>query len=176
MPRTVILPQELDEKLQALTSLREESNGVLLYRQRDNICSVRALYMTGLGSAGHVQSDSRKVEIVNRFFEKYPNYKYVKFHTHTIGTIRQYGDWYAEHFSKGDTDGYIEQLRDNSEFIAMLVTPKTKLLCGLDNPQLRVAEHSEDYERYHEAIEDMLKYTAEELGMEHERFRGTELK
>lgn len=41
-------------------------------------CRVDALYMTAVGTAGHVRADPQRMEIVNRFFENNPEYMFVK--------------------------------------------------------------------------------------------------
>ena len=175
MSRTIILPQEIEDKLQALTSLKEESNGILLYRRQGDLCPIEALYMTGVGSPGHVQADPEKMEVANQFFKTHSDYRCVKFHTHTKGTIAQFGEQYAREFSEKDIEGIQEQLHHDREFIAMLVTPEKRLLSGIDNPQLHIVDHSEDYEKNHEFVETSLKGIADDLEIGHERFRGTRL-
>jgi len=175
MPRKIILPRELEGRLKGLTSLKEESNGILLYRKRGDLCPIEAIYITGVGSPGHVQADPEKMEVANQFFQNYPDYRLVKFHTHTKGTVAQYGERYATKFSEGDIEGVKEQLRQDPEFISMLVTPEKTLLSGIDNPQLDIVERSEDYEKNHEFVETELKDIADDLEIGHERFKGTRL-
>lgn len=173
MSRVIVLPREIEKRLKILTSLKEESNGVLFYRNREGYCAVESIYMTGVGSEGYVQADSTKVRIINRFLEENPDYRFVKFHTHTKGTLVQFGEKYARQFSKGDISVIKEQFKHDPGFIAMLVTPETILLSGLDNPKLSVVENSETYEQNHENIELSLKKIADRPGIEQEKFKGT---
>lgn len=176
MPRTIIIPREIEDRLTDLTLLKEESNGVLLYRRKGDECPVEYMQMTGIGDEGHVQSDPRRIKMLNKFFQQNPDYRVIKFHTHTVGTIKKHGRKYARQFSGGDIDGIREYLKHDREFIAMLVTPETTLLSGWDNPQLRIVDRSEDYERNHHIIESSLNQISADLGIELERFRGTGFK
>jgi len=167
MTRTVILPRALDSKLDGFTELVEEVNGILLFRPRGETCPLESLFVTGVGSGddseGHVQADLRRVEVANAFFREFPDYKFVKFHTHSRGTIRRYGNYYANHFSSGDIESYTEQLRENRDFIALLATPETRLLMGIDNPTLRHAT----FERQAECqrlVDEALERISERLG------------
>ncbi|MGV8086247.1 MAG: hypothetical protein ACP5N1_01325 [Candidatus Woesearchaeota archaeon] len=173
MTRNVLLPNELDGRLDTLTNLVEEINGILLYRQNGIYCPIEALFMTGIGSAGHVQSQSDRMEIANEFFKRNPDYKFVKFHTHSRGTIEKFGSHYARHFSQGDIDGMKEQLRYDKNFMAMLVTPETKLLSGIDNPKLLVVDNSLEYINRSQIVSASLKNIAENLGYDLSKFRAT---
>ena len=165
MARKVLLPKEIDRKLDRLIELTEdEVNGVLLYRRKNDYCPIEALFMTGVGSEGHVQSQPERMEIVNEFFRRNPDYQYIKFHTHSKGTIARFGDYYARNFSQGDLDGIKEQLKDYKEFMAMLVTPETKLLCGIDNPELLVADDFPGYRNRNQAVIQALNVAAGNLG------------
>ncbi len=161
MSRIVVLPKDIERRLDTLAILDRETNGALLYRQRDDYCVVESLFMTGDGTERHVQSEPRRVEVVNGFLRAYPDYKYVEFHTHTRETIRKHGEYYAKHFSREDRKVIREQLRHDREFIAMLVTPETKLLSGVDNPSLVVDERYLDRSRY---INIILRKIAEGKG------------
>jgi hypothetical protein len=164
MARKVLLPREIDERLNNLTGLVEEVDGILLYRRQGDYCPIEALFMTGVGSAGHVQAQPDRMEVANEFFRRNPNYQYVRFHTHSKATIERFGDHYARHFSQGDIDGINEQLRDDRDFMAMLITPETKLLSGIDNPELRVVPDSESYKTRSQAINIQLNQIARHLG------------
>ena len=132
MARKIILPEEINEKLDNLADLVEETNGILLYRRRGNSCPVEGLFMTGVGNAGHVQAYPERIKIANEFFKRNLKYQFVKFHTHSKGTIRRFGDYYSRHFSPEDINGIEEQLRHDREFIAMLVK------CVLKNGKLKM--------------------------------------
>ncbi|MEK6921368.1 MAG: hypothetical protein AABX82_05770 [Nanoarchaeota archaeon] len=91
MTRKVLLPKELETRLNGLTSLVEEVKGVLFYRPQEEYCPLEAIFMTGVGTEGHVQANPGRLEVVNEFFGRNPDYHYVEFHTHCEGTIKKYG-------------------------------------------------------------------------------------
>ena len=142
--RIVLLPKALDARLDDLTAIEDEANGVLLYRRQggnsERYCPIVAVYMTAKGTSGHVQAEPQRIEVVNEFFQRHPDFHHVKFHTHSKGTIRQFGEYFAAHFSEGDIDNYREQLKHDSDFIGMVVTPSVKLLYAPDNPILKVVD------------------------------------
>ena len=138
MVRKVLLAREFDRTLDELAELNEEVNGILLYRPQRHYCPVEAIFMTGKGNVGHVRAEQERMDIANEFFSGNPDYLFVKFHTHSKGTIKRFGDFHATHFSEGDIESYDEQLKTNPEFIGMVVTPRTKLLYAPDNPTLRI--------------------------------------
>ena len=141
MTRIVLLPRQFDATLEELASLEQESNGILLYKRQGNFLPVEYIFMTGIGTGGHVQADQKRMDVANEFFKRNPAYNYVKFHTHSKGTGRQFGDYFATHFSAGDIETYREQLKENSDFIGMVVTPTTKLLYAPDNPTIGIVRH-----------------------------------
>lgn len=176
MPRTIILPQSIEKRLDQLTSLKEETNGVLLYEKIDDLCFVDYLYVTGVGTEGQVWSDPSRVKIVDHFFKLNPKYQFIKFHTHTLGTIRSFGEQYAREFSEGDIETIKKQLSHDKEYMAMLVTPETKLISGMDNPQLRIVEQSERCERNHKIIEAKINQIAVDINLPQEIFKGIKLR
>ena len=93
MARKVLLPREIDERLDNLTGLVKEIDGILLYRKQADYCPIEALFMTGVGSAGHVQAQPDRMEVANELFRRNPDYRFVKFHTHSKGTIEKFGDY-----------------------------------------------------------------------------------
>ena len=173
MARKVFLPRELDVRLTELTGLTEEVNGILLYKRQGDACSVDALFMTAVGSVGHVQADSERMKVANGFFEANPGYQFIKFHTHSRGTISTCGEYYARHFSQGDISGIREQLSHDGDFMAMLVTPEVKLLSGIDNPELVVVDNCSDYYNRSQVVSQSLKDVAERLGCDMSRLRAT---
>ena len=173
MTRKVLLPRELDGRLSNLTELTEEVDGILLYRRQDDFCPIEALFMTGVGSAGHVQAQPERMEVANEFFRRNPNYQFVKFHTHSKGTIERFGQYYARHFSQGDIDGIKEQLGYDKNFMVMLVTPETKLLCGIDNPELLIVNDFPGYQNRSQAVSQSLNVIAENLGYDISRLQAT---
>ncbi|MBU0958740.1 MAG: hypothetical protein KKB31_02215 [Nanoarchaeota archaeon] len=164
MVRKILLPKEMDEKLDNLAGLVEEVNGILLYKRMGDSCPVDGLFMTGVGNVGHVQASPERIEIANKFFRRNPGYQFIKLHTHSKGTIRRFGNYYARHFSQGDIDGIKEQLKHDRDFIAMLVTPEVKLLSGIDNPTLSVVEGFSGYQNRKSFVNQELKTIARNLG------------
>lgn len=166
MTRTVLLPRELERKLDKLAELDEETNGALFYRQEDTYCQLEQIFLTGVGDEGNVQASAERVMVVDKFLERNPDYGFVKFHVHSAGTIKRYGEKYAQEFSAGDLDGYKRHFKEDPRFIAMLVTPEIKLLCGIDNPVLKVVESFPGYLNRSRAVKEVLERIKRELGAE----------
>ena len=173
MARQVFLPRDMETKLNTLTGLVEEVNGILLYRPKGDCCPLEALFMTGIGSEGHVRSAPKRMEIVNEFFSKNPDYRFIKFHTHSKGTIEKFGNHYAQHFSQGDFDGIQEQLKHDRDFMAMLATPETKILYGIDEPELIVVDNSPIYQNRNRIVSEALNTIARNKGYDISSFRAT---
>lgn len=171
MSRTVLLPREYEVRLKTLTSLEQEVNGALLYRQQGNYCPIEANFMTAVGTAGHVRAEQERMDIANEFFRRNPEYRFVKYHTHSKGTIKRFGEHFAHNFSDGDIRSYEEQLGHDPDFIGMVVTPRAMLLYGRDNPQLRVVQGvpSEASRR----IDDELAEIARAMGHDLDGFQAT---
>lgn len=166
MKRKIILPKVLSDRLDELAKLENETNGVLFYRNRgnqENECPCEGIYITNVGTEGHVQAPADKINLINQFLQRNPEYRFIKFHTHTIGTIRRYGQHYATNFSEGDIAGIKAQLKAEREFIALLITPERKLISGIDNPELVVAERVLEYEMNHQRIHEQLQGIGREL-------------
>lgn len=88
MTRTVLLPKEIDGRLDNLTLLIEEVIGVLLYRRLGDYCPIEALLITGAGGReGRSEPIPERVKTVNEFFKRNPDYQFVEVHTHSRGTI-----------------------------------------------------------------------------------------
>ncbi len=165
MSRKVIISREINEKLDNFSQFEEEVNGVLLYKVRyPEICEVGSLFMTGVGTVGHVTSHPERVDIVNEFFRINPEYGYIKFHTHSIGTIQQFGDYYARHFSQKDIELMQKQIQSDDRFIAMLVTLEKKLLCGIDNPYLIIEDNTPLSIHKERSIDTSIRCIAKQLG------------
>ncbi|HTY44189.1 MAG TPA: hypothetical protein VMC80_03025, partial [Patescibacteria group bacterium] len=98
MKRTVVLPREIDRRLDNLTGLIEEVNGILLYRSAGEYCPIEQSFMLGVGSAGEVEPQRDRIEVANEFFRRNRDYKFVRFHTHSKGTIEKYGNYYSQNF------------------------------------------------------------------------------
>jgi len=176
MPRKIILPRDIEKRLRVLTMLKEESNGILLYQSRGDNCYVDSLYLTAIESPGHVQAMPERIKVANEFFARHVEYGCVKFHTHCRGTIKQFGRYYAQHFSEGDREVIKEQLAHDRDFIAMLVTPEVMLVSGIDGQTIEVVPGFPEYQERRRRVSAEIKKIARELGVEHERFTATELR
>lgn len=175
MSRVVILPKELDSRLDTLTSLKEEVKGVMFYRPLEKYCPLEYLFMTAVGNEGHVKVIPERLEVVNEFFRMNPTYHYVEFHTHSVGTINTYGQYYARNFSEGDKSSLQGKLNDDPNYLHLLVTPKTKLLWGSDNPELLIVDDFHNYDQRRSALELALKRVAHKLGYNFENLKATSL-
>ena len=164
MERIILLPKELEEKLDDLTRLKEKVNGDLFYRRQDKYCLVDGLFVTGVGSLRNVQSFPERTRIAEEFFKRNPEYSFAKFCTHSMGSIALFGSRYAQHFSASDIAGIRQLLRIDKDYIAVLVTPQTKLICGLDNPRLRIVTDMPGFQRRNEECHQSLNEIARELG------------
>lgn len=164
MARRVLLPHEIGIRLHRATNAIEEINGVLFYRAKGSDCPIESFFLTGVGNPGHVASKPERIEVVNEFLRRNPAYRFVKPHTHSVETIRQFGLYYVDHFFKGDFESYEDQLKHNPEFIGMLVTPRKMLLYGADNPRLEIVRDSQTYRLNNGVIHQELKDIAREMG------------
>lgn len=173
MARKVLLSKDIERRLDNLTGLTQEVDGILLYRRHGDYCPLEHIFMTGVGTEGHVQAHPERMEVANHFFRRNPHYQFVKFHTHSKDTIKRFGDYYARNFSQGDIDGTKEQLRYDRDFMAMLVTPETKLLSGIDNPELLVVNDFSGYQNRSQLISQVLKVIAENLGYDISKLPAT---
>ncbi len=171
MGRIVLLAREFNNTLERLAEANEEVNGVLLYRQQEEYCPVEAIFMTGVGTSGHVREEQGRIDLLNVFFRNNPDYRIVKFHTHSLGTIRDCGEYWADHFSSGDIALYKRHLVHNPELIGMVITPTTKLLYAPDKPTLRIVNGfpSEANQRIHRELRDI----AGELGYDMDKLKAT---
>lgn len=138
--RKIILPWEVDNRLNNLTRLVEESAGILFYRQQGENCNVESIFMTGAGTAGKVEQIPKGIEVANIFLENNRSYKPIQFHTHSRGTLNMYGEAYAWNFSAQDISFIDEQLKQNPSYLALLATPKTKILRGNGDLRLGVSK------------------------------------
>jgi len=164
MGRNVLLPIGISKRLDVLAGLNEEVNGILLYESQGDSCPIKKLFMLGVGSEGSVWAQQDRLEVADEFLRRYTTYNYVRFHTHSKGTIEKFGDYYAWHFSEEDIKIIGTRLKSNEDFIAMLVTPRTKLLCGKDRPRLRITKNPLEYEEIDRVLEQRLKRIGKDLG------------
>ena len=122
--------------------------------------------MTGVGTTGHVQADPRYMQVLNMFFDQHPSYRFIKFHTHSKGTIARHGRYFAENFSSEDIAGIQEQLGYDDRFIALLVTPVKKVLVGRDRPELVVVPDDHHFLERDQQIRQELQSIASQSGIE----------
>ena len=162
--RRISLPEELDRQLKTLAELQQESNGVLLYTSQGLDFRVDHLYMTNIGTAGHVQADPIRMEIINKFFERHPEYQLIKWHTHSRGT----GEYWFDKLSEGDIRSYNRQLEEDPEFIGMMVSPVKKIIVargkGEESTLVRVVPTPHDFYDRRRRLETEIELAARELG------------
>jgi hypothetical protein len=164
MTRTVLLQKHIDSRLQDLTGIVEEVNGILLYRNRSDYCPIETIFVTGVGDEGNVKSVPERMRIVNEFLRKNLDYNFVKFHTHSIGTIERFGKYYATNFSQLDIECIEDQIKQDRTHMALLITPETKILKGIDNPALEIVDSIPALQKRSDAIIESMKLIAKTLG------------
>lgn len=172
MVRTFVLPKSIEKKLDSLPYLSEaEVNGALLYRKHPNeICLIEAYSITGIGNNGHVETDPKRQKLIFSFLETDPSYRFIKFHTHSVGTVRTFGQYYAENFSDEDLNLYNERIRKDPEYVGMVITPKTKLLYGLGNPKLMIVTTFLGFKERNFSVNKSLDIIARRLGISYKPF------
>lgn len=171
MARTIVLTKDIESRLDTLPMTREEVNGILLYRQRGEYCPIDKCFIMGIGNEGLVTYQKDRIKVANEFLRRNKDYHYVMFHTHTMGTIRRHGDYFARNFSRDDIDEF-RRIGFDANDIGMLVTPETKLLYGIDNPSLAVVESLPGYQERSRAVSIALHRIARELGCNLEDFQA----
>lgn len=85
-----------------------------------------------MGRSETVTSDDKVLSKVNRFFSQNHNYGYVDFHTHSTGTIEEFGEHYVYNFSDGDKRAIKRNGLDNPDYRHMLITPERVKLVRYD--------------------------------------------
>ncbi len=175
MTRTVILPSEINKRLDKLATLKEEVNGILLYRSQREYCPIEQSFMLGVGSAGHVQAQLERLEVANEFLRRNRNYNFVRFHTHSRGTIENFGNYYAKYFSAQDISEIKKEIMRNPDHIEMLVTPETKLLSGIDNPHLIIVDDFPGFHNRSRAVRESLQIIERNLGYDLSKLSATQL-
>lgn len=164
MSRKVLLPKIIKKELGVLAGLVEEVNGAILYRRYEDFCPLEALFITGVGDIGNVNSEQERLNIVNEFFRRNPDYNFTKFHVHTPATIKKYGEHYAKNFSKGDIDSLNGYIKQNRDYTLLLATPEKILLAGDDNPELIIIDDSPEILKRRLAVKKSLEYIARNMG------------
>jgi hypothetical protein len=166
MARTVLLPQDIGEGLSKLVLREEEVQGVLLFVPDGDNCPVECLVVTGIGNEGFVKPLGGRSEILNKFLKTNPDYRVIEFHTHTVKTVADCGDYFAENFSQHDIESMTAQMNLVPDYIAMLVTPKTYKLKSLDEVSLKVVDTPAEYYERKEEVIGALDAIAKGIGYE----------
>lgn len=125
-PVSVRVPEKYLNQLRDFASgYLEEVSGVFLCRKDEGELVVLKMVFSGSGTEGNVSPAKSIVNAVNELLDNYPRYRFIDFHTHSVGTIRNHGDYYANNWSDGD----LQNFKDQGEgYTAMLVTPEKVLL------------------------------------------------
>src|SRR3989338_2704078 len=138
MTRTIILSGEFERRLRGLTERVNESNGVLFYRlstvEGMHLCPVDGMLPISLGMKDENGSEKR-VEIVKEFIRFNNGYKNIEFLTRSREKLN--GTKQTE-ISREDLDYFSRRVKDNEEYLGMVVTPSATLLYGLDVPVLSI--------------------------------------
>jgi len=131
----VILKEEMQKLAKLPRATYNEVTGVSVYHIATKAFpydSIGGSVITGMGSPGKITSDDKILSEVNRFFDQNTNYGYVDFHTHSVGTIEEYGEHYAYNFSDADESQIRKNGLDNPDYRQMLITPKRVRLVRYD--------------------------------------------
>src|SRR3989344_6632743 len=136
MIRTITLSNEFERRLRGLTERVKQSNGVLFYRpslvEGIQFCSVDGMFIISLGMEDE-KSPEKRVEIVKEFLRFNNGYKNIEFLTRSREKLN--GTKQTE-ISREDLDYFSRRVKDNEEYLGMVVTPSATLLYGLDVPML----------------------------------------
>ncbi len=160
MPRKVILPTDIANSLHETASIYNEIIGVALYRKEDDYCLIDTFSLTGVGDSFNASDDPARLAVLNRFLKLNPSYGFIHTHTHSKGTIRDYGEHVARGFSGRDMQEIEKNIAENRDYMAMLITPEGIALEGYDDPQLIVT----DFPHREKEVQDALKIIANEMG------------
>ncbi len=176
MSRTVALPREIDAKITNLAArLQEEVRGALLYVPVQQYCPVDAIVLTGTGTQSHVNPLPRRHDVLNEFFRLNPAYRYAEFHTHSAGTIRDCGEYFATNFSAGDI-ATIEAKLDDPSYIHVLFTPTRKLVASGDNSKVVVVDDLPGYEARSRAVTAAIEAIARRMGVDLSDLPATQIR
>ena len=131
----VILKEEMQKLAKLPRATYNEVTGVSVYHIATKAFpydSIGGSVITGMGGPGSVTQDDKILSEVNRFLGQNHNYGYVVFHTHSIGTIEEYGEYYAYNFSDTDESRIRKNGLDDADYREMLITPKRVRLIRYD--------------------------------------------
>ena len=142
----IVLPEEFYAVTEQMCQGERETRGVLLINKQNeayakNRLAVEAIIPIGYGSPDHVFPDDAKLNAINRLLqENQETIGAIDFHSHTIGTVSQYGSYYGENFSGGDNQSLVNGVDRVRLYKHVLFTPTNILTFGMDNPQFAVAD------------------------------------
>jgi|GEM_PF-1497454 len=125
-PVSVRVPEKyLNQLREFARGYLEEVSGVFLCRKDEGELVVLKMVFSGSGTEGNVSPAKSIVNAVNELLDNHARYRFIDFHTHSVGTVRNHGDYYANNWSDGD----LQNFKDQGEgYTAMLVTPEKVLL------------------------------------------------
>ncbi len=175
MLRSVIIPENILEKIRLLTKMENEINGIMLYKPTQiegaTACVVESFFFVGAGTGGSVSRDPQRLRVINQFLKDNPQYRVIDFHTHP----RRLGSHWHQNFSGEDISLFREHLRDDPLYIGLLITPTHTLIWAPDNPEVRTCPALPEF--MHERIHRKINEAAERVGTRLEDFdlgRGSE--
>lgn len=123
------IPNYVDRELREFTDQDVEVQGAFIYRKlnpkEDNSGDifVSTHFITGYGTRDNVQAQPSRHNALEKFLRYNKEFDYTIFHTHSRGTIEEYGDLYLTRFSEGDMRGIREVMEKHSGWWEILVTP-----------------------------------------------------
>ncbi len=160
MPRTVLLPTDIKDKLLQLTQLENETRVLLLYQKFENTCVVVTYFVVGGNeSPGFVNRNEGLTKIILNFLAENPEYRVIDAHTHTVAT----GEHWATRFSQQDLNNFRKTVAKNSEYMGALITPTNILLWAPDNPKLELCKPHPKF--VHEKLYERIKECARRKGL-----------
>jgi predicted transcriptional regulator len=163
MSRTLTIPQGQAKNLIALAKgYEEEAAGRLLYRQEGQNCIVDSGYITGSGTETSLTEDSEALEVVGEFLQRNPEWDQAPYHTHTQKTVDEHGECFAQNWSHRDMKNIERESRGDSDYMAVLATPETILVEGMDSPNINVLQDQAST-RYNEPVNEALDKIADDL-------------
>lgn len=125
-PVRVYLPEKILEQIQdAAKNYVEEITGYFICRKDGKKWVVLRQIQSGVGDETSVGTDDERRKAVNELVDKYPGYRIVEFHTHSMGTIRKHGPTFGKNWSKQDIENFKSQ---GEGYIGMLITPTHVLI------------------------------------------------
>ncbi len=108
---TLYLPENLHNNLQNSTNAPNERCGIVIATNIKNSTIGLAALIEGVGTAGEVTQSGAEVAFLYKFADTtslHKDFILIPFHTHTIETIKQFGDIYRGNFSESD----VKSIRD----------------------------------------------------------------